>query len=525
MNRPNIAGDGKQCDSNKISLNFEYFLKIFFTLILNRFAILSHLLVDFPHLLKAEDYQPLLKLLKDFKPTIQHALHMKHFIHIVDVMLSKEQELKTGSILIQESFCTEHWHQIMELSFKQAATDKMQLENLDLIRIMVENKVIVSHDFIKEMISEVTKMSHIKRSNHSINLLISVLRNVNIDVIENSANLKIAIIKWLSCKVKLTELKKAIESSNSIDKQLISELYVLCVLSRQENTNKRNYLMKTSVVPNDADALEHSTFIAEMVQNLQYRMLSKLIVSNNRKSIENDETHSIEILPDKNNVKASINETIFVELENVIYDENSDDNINSTSETTLEKFHSILASLVTYVNILNALVGYESIDSESFYKFLEKRIFLKIGQLNSIIKNACTASDSFSIDRNANDVNEIVEGLLTVWHDKYHPIVTENMFIVANNTPIIDWLTLQLKPSRREDSLILAPIQTIDQLRFEDRIQLKCLTLLAQFSANDNGNEDESETQVFEAISEYEFKYKRNEDLFILFQLIKVRHF
>lgn len=487
-----------------------------------RFAILSQLLVDFPHLLKAEDYQPLLKLLKDFKPTIQHALQMKHFIQIVDVMLSKEQELKTGTILIQESFCTEHWHQIMELSFKQAATDKIQLENLELIRIMVENKVIVSHDFIKEMISEVTKMSHIKRSNHSINLLISVLRNVNIDVIENSTNLKIAIIKWLSCKVKLTELKKAIESNNLIDKQLISELYVLCVLSRQENTNKRNYSMETSVVPNDADVLEHSTFIAEMVQNLQYRMLSKLIVSNNCKSIENDETHSIEILPNKNNVKASINETIFVELENAIYDENSDDNISNTSERTLENFHSILASLVTYVNILNALVDNESIDSDSFYKFLTKRIFVKIGQLNSIIKSA---SNSFNIDRNANDVNEIVEGLLTLWHDKYHPIVSENMFIVANNIPIIDWLIEQLRSSIREDSLILAPIQTIDQLRFEERIQLKCLTLLAQFSTNDNGNEDESETQVFKAIREYDFKYERNEDLFILFQLIKVRHF
>lgn len=447
---------------------------------------------------------------------------MKHFIHIVDVMLSKEQVLKMGSTLIQESFCTEHWHQIMELSFKQAATDKIQLENLDLIRIMVENKVIVSHDFIKEMISEVTKMSHIKRSNHSINLLISVLRNVNIDVIENSSNLKIAIIKWLSCKVKLTELKKAIETNNLIDKQLISELYVLCVLSRQENTNNRNYLMKKSVVTDDADVLDHSTFIAEMVQNLQYRMLSKLIISDNLKSTANDVINSIEVLPNKNNVKASINETIFVELENAIYDENSDDNVSSTSETTLEKCHSILASLVTYVNILNALVGYESIDSESFYKFLTKRIFVKVGQLNSIIKSA---SNSFKIDKNANDVNEIVEGLLTVWHDKYHPIVSENMFIVANNVSIIDWLMQQLPPSIREDSLILEPIQTIDQLPFKDRIQFKCFTLLAQFSANDNGNEDESETQVFVAISDYEFNYKRNEDLFILFKLIKVRHF
>ncbi|XP_055323121.1 serine/threonine-protein kinase ATM isoform X2 [Sitodiplosis mosellana] len=496
------------------------------------FAILSQLLVDFPHLLQAEDYQSLLKLLVDFKPTIQHALHMSHFIHIVDVMLGKEQELKSTSEYVRESFCTEHWHKIMDLSFKQAATDKIQLENLDLMRILVENKVIVSHDFIKEVISEVTKMSHIKKSHQSVNLLISIFRNVNIDMIESGSTLKITVIKWLSAKVKLSELKKVIESNGTIDKQLISELYVLCVLSRQENTNKRSYKMEKANVPEDADVLEdvevsedadvleHKMFIADMVQNLQYRMLSKLIVSDNLQCTKKDEPHSIEVLPEKkNDVKAFINETIFGELENAIHDESSNDNVNSTNETSLENFHSVSTSFVTYVNILNALVGYESIDSENFYKYLSKRVFLKVGQLNSIVSNF---SSSFNIDRNPNDVNEVVEGLLSIWHDKYHAIIAENMFIVANNVSIIQWLTEQLKPSRREESLVLTPLRTIGQLGFEERIHLKCLTLLAQFSAYDNENDDESETHVFEAISEYEFNYKRNEDLFILFQLIKI---
>lgn len=446
---------------------------------------------------------------------------MKQFIRIVNVMLGKEQELKTNSTFIRESFCREHWHQIMELSFKQAATDKMQLENLDLMRILIENKLIVSHDFIKEVVTEVTKMSYIKKSNQSIALLISIFRDVNTDLIDNIATLKITVIKWLSAKVKLSELKKVIENNNRIDIQLTAELYVLCVLSRQEYTNKRHYQMETVFV-DDVDALEHYTFIADMVNNLQYRMLSKLIVSNNLQSTEKNESHLIEILPQKNNVKAFINQTIFLELEDAIQDENSNNTSNSTNETSLENFHSVATSLLTHVNILNALVGYESIDSDNFLKYLTKRVFLKIGRLNSIIENF---SSSFSIDRNPNDVNEVIEELLGIWHDKYHPIIAENMFIVANNISIIKWLTEQLRPSRREDSLILTTLQTIDQLGFEERIQLKCLTLLAQFSAYDNQNEEESEVHVFEAISDYTFKYKRNEDIFILFQLIKVRYF
>lgn len=432
-----------------------------------RFAILAHLLTDFPHVLQAEDYQSLLKLLKDFKPTIQHALHMKHFIRIINVMLSKEQELKLNSTYIRESYCTEHWHHIMELSFKQAATDKMQLENLDLMRILIENKVIVSHDFIKEVISEVTKMSHIKKSNQSISLLISILRNVNIDMIENAATLKMAVIKWLSAKAKLSELKKVIETGSTVDKQLISELYVLCVLSRQTNNNKRSHQMEQVNMQEDADVSEHKMFIADMVHNLQYRMLSKLIVSDNLECTKSNKSHLIETLPEsKNDVKAFINETMFTELENLIHDDNSNENINSTNETSLENFHSVATSLATYVNILNALVGYESIDSENFYKYLEKRIFLKVGQLNAIVNNF---NNTLNIDQNPNDVNEVVEELLSIWHEKYHTIIAENMFIVANNVSIIQWLTKQLTQNHREESLVLTPLQSISQLNFRGK--------------------------------------------------------
>lgn len=480
-------------------------------------------MVDFPHLLDAEDYQPLLKLLKDFKPLIQYSLQMKYFICMVEVMLSKEPQLKANSTQIRESFCTEHWHQIMELSFKQAATDKMQLENLDLMRVLIENKVAHdSHDFIKGVIKEITKMVHIRKSNNAISLLISILRNVSTDMIEGIQDLKVTVINWLSSKYKLSELKNVIQNNGSFDQQLVSELYVLCVLSRQGNSYNKSWHSHAIDVQEDADVREHILLIENVVENLQYRMLSKLIVSDVKPIHEHHDLEPIEKLPAKNEVKAIVNERTFVELDKTISDD------SSLNENSTENFNNIAASLATSVNVLNALVGYESFDCDNFQAFLQKRIFFKINQLNLMVNNF---SSSLNIDRNPNDVNEIVDNLMNIWNDNYHPIIAANLFIVEKSASIIVWIKKQLRPFKGEASMILSPLQTINQLSFEERIQLKCLTLLAYFSAHEDDQDDNNDIdvdaddrslRVFEAIEKSNFNYKRNEDLFIDMQLIKV---
>lgn len=466
---------------------------------------------NFPHVLEAVDYQSLLKLLTDFKPTIQHSLHMKCFIRIAKVMLSKEIDLKKNSTQIMASFCTEHWHKIMEMSFKQAETDKTQLENVILMRVLIDNKVIVSHDFVKSIITAIAKAQTIKKSNSSIELLISVLRNVNTDMIEGIKDLKIAVIQWLSSKVKLSELKKVIEDNNTLDKHLVAELYVRCVLSRQENISSKNFKTATEMIENDFDVEEHDLLIADVVQNLQYRMLSKLVVSDTIETTDNRETNSIHKLPERNAVKACVDELLNSELEKATHDS------NCSNDNSYENFNNICTSLATNVNILNSRVGFESINGEDFLKELTKKVFFKISQLSSIVANF---SQSFNVDQNANDVNEVVDNLLGIWHSNYHAIVAENLFIVPNSTSIIKWLEKQLRPSKRGGSISLSPIKSATQLEFEERIQLKCLTLLAHFSVYQG--DDETSFQVFDAIGKYKFSYKRNEDIFIVLELIKV---
>lgn len=477
-----------------------------------RFAVLSQLLDEFPNVLKAEDYQPLLKLLADYRQTIKYSHQMKHFVRVVHAMQSKEQELKANSTQIIQSFCIEHWYKIMQLSFKHAAADKMQPENLDLMRVLIENKVIVSLDFIKEVISEITNISNIRKTNSSISLLISIFRNVNTDMIGGINNLKIAIIKWLNSKAKLRELLKTLENSDVLDKQLVSELYVVCVLSRHDTTNNNHHKFEENENFQDGpEVLEHEIFVKDLVKNLQYRMMSRLIVTDTLSMINQHKENFIESLPEKNNVKAYLNETIFAELDKEI-----NDNSNILNENPLENFQSISLSLATNVNILNALVGYESIDCDTFRSFLNKRIFFKMNQLNSIVQSF---KESGVLDT-PNDVNDVVENLLGIWHDNYQPIITENMFIAAHSKAIIDWLKAELKASKKCESIVLEPLKSVRELKWEERIQLKILTLLVHFCAYED---EDSETDVFETLQDYEFNYNRNTDLFMVMELIKVR--
>lgn len=515
MNSTSFVGVGKH---NKILLNPHLIvLKLF----IFRFTILSELMVEYPHVLQAEDYQSMLKLLFDFQPSIQHSLHMKCFSRIVDAMLSKEKELMASSTQIKATYCTNLWHKIMELSFKQAATDKTQQDNLNLMCIMIKNGVIVSFDFIKKIINDVTEMFNIKKSNSSINLLISILRNVDTDRIEDIKNLKIAIIKWLRPQVKLKDIKNVIGNNNVFDQNLVSDLYVLCVLSQQSDTVSQSY--KPAALENETEMDEHSSFVSDAVEILQYRMLSKLIVTDTLQAKESGGKPMIEKLPARNEVKASVDDALFGELDQAIQDnvENASEH-SSRNESSQESLTNISTSLATNVAILNSLVGYESIDADVFCKFMTKRVFLKISQLNAIIENI---GDRVNISRSPNDVNEVLENLLAVWHDKYHPVIAENIFIIKSSSSIIKWLKAQLKSSRRDESAVMSPLKMANELDFEERIQLKCLILLTHFSAfeDENDGDNDDVPQVFKAIQQFKFNYKRNQDLFILFQLIKVK--
>lgn len=471
------------------------------------FVIMSEMLSKFPHLLDVDDYQPLLNLLSEYQPNIQHSIQMKAFNQIVRTMLSVESKLKAApSSPITDQFCVQHWNKIMEFAFKQAETDKNQAENLDLIGIFAEYHTIGSHEFIKTVITDITKLSNIRKSNNSIALLISIYRNINTEAIDGINDLKINTIAWLSSKVSATDLKRLLNNNNCLDKRLIAELYAICSLCRTGDGNefvKKNFKNQKNDIQD-----EYRTMILDLEKGLHYRTLLNLIVVDLKK---NPSEHSTDTkLPARNKLKANINEAINAKMEESLH---SDDNFGNS----IEDFNIICSSLATYANILNFFIEYEAIDEDSLNASnLKKRIPIRMHQLNKIVEQF---SSSLNAEREPNDVNEIVEHLLSVWNNGFHSVVNEIIFS-WDNKAIIEWLKRQLNSSSRVPSLIMTPFKHANEMDFNYRIQLKCLTLLAHFSAWDNDSDGMDLT--FYAIQDYDFDYERNEDLYMTLELAKV---
>lgn len=487
------------------------------------FAILSELLVSFPHLLGIDDYQPLLKLLADYQSTIRDASDMISFSKIITTMLDAEVKLiAVPSSPIRSSFCTEYWHKIIEFAFKQAATDKIQNENLQLMGILVTHGVIVSYDFIKTIITDITKMTRIRKSNDSIGLLINIFRSINVDLINGIDDIKMSVITWLSTRIVATELKRVINSGVDMDDKLIAELYVLCILSRQGQSN--TFVKKFDNQKNNAQTVNASTMtpdeyrseIREFEKNIQYGALSKLIVCDLKNDLDQNKRKHIRFLPDRSKVKAIINETFNAKMEESLL--SNDSATGSEDNNHLENFLFVCKSLQMYVNVLNCLIEYEAMDTEALNTSnLKKRMLIRIAQLNDIFAKF---DNRINFRQSPEDVNEIVDRLLEIWNDDNH-LAVANIIYTQKNDSIISWYLKQLIPSQSAASLVMTTLKHENEMEFQYRVQLKLLTLVAHFSAWDN---IDSDNQVIKGIREYDFELTRNEDLFMVFELAKVTY-
>lgn len=466
-------------------------------------AILSQLLFDYPTLLQIDDYQPLLKLLTDFQPTIQFSVQANIFNALVSTLLSKETDLKTKSSMISATFCSDHWFKIMQLAFKNSATNNTTTQvNLKLLQILINNKITISHEFLATIIREILSNS-IKKSNLSLELLISIFRNVNTDLFENAHEIKTALINWLSPKVKASELKRVIANDEKLDLRLISELNVLCVLSKMEMITKS---MTKSIKESDCD--DFTATIQHLEHHFSYLVLNKLIVIDGlTENTDHLTATNLFALPATDSIKAVFNETFYADLEKIL---NPDDNCPSTANVT-DDFMIVSSSLGTYVNVLNQFLAYQSMDTDKYKKsFLTKRILLKIEHLNLIVERFGKLDQS--------DVSDILEKLELIWNENLHPILRQHVFEPNYNKTLIKWLTSQLSSRPRANSTTLCVLKSINEMPFNEKIQLRCLTLLAYFSAYG----DENALIAFRKIEEFIWNFKCNEDLFIILELVKV---
>lgn len=473
------------------------------------FAIFTRTLQIAPALLERDELRAVQRLLVQYQKTIQHTLTMKPFIDGVRCILDRNVELASNAETVETAETNagpEYWHEIMETAKKHAVIDKLQEDNLRLISVFVAHKFIHSHAFVEDIIGEIVERCNIKKSNHSIGLLITIMRNVNMDLLTSARSIKVNVIKWLSSKVRTTDLKKVIGNDCSMQTSLIAELYVLCILSRSTEEPAKN------VPPNrfNSDQCDHQRIIDDLKETLQYRVMSNLIVSDSLEINDQKCDMADATLPDGNAVQAIIDEGINNELETSL---GMDDSIESSSHSS-DQFNDVAKSLAIYAHILNVCVRQRSMTVDHFEKSnLKKRVGIKSQQLNNIVGQMHGRS-------NEHDASEMIDQMLDIWHESYHPVVAQVIYDLPLLQHIIGWLTKQMVPIRRQNSRFMVPLHDASHLEFDERFQLKCLTLTTYFAAYET--DDSDELDIFQAIEGYSLNYARNEDVFIAFEIAKI---
>lgn len=466
--------------------------------------ILSKLMIEYTNLIQIEDFQPLLQMLSDLQPKVKYSVQGKVFNDLVRVMVIAESDLKAKGTGILESFCTEHWHRIMQMALKNCATSNETAEqNVHLLQIMIENGYIVSYAFIETIAKEISSNT-MKKSTATIRLLIAIFQHVNMDLLTSGDEIKAAVINWLSPKIAASELKRVIGNEENIDIALIAELYVLCVLSKTDKLSKLSfeYTEPTSTYENTFDAI-----IDNLKQQFSYQYFDRLMAVNCSQEIERQSKHqNSPVLPEAKTIDVVLSEKLYSELEKSL---NPDDNFQS-STNTLDDFAIIASSLTTYINILNQFFACNAFDYVRYEKsFLYKRIAIKIGQLNTVLEGLvnCEEKDKF----------DVVEKLGEIWKFGLHPLLEQLIFERDCNSKLVEWLAQQSQSQLRP---ALQPLNRISfaDLPFAWKMQLKCLVLLARFSTMD----DDNGKRAFQVLDNLEIDTQCNENLFVMFELVRV---
>lgn len=468
--------------------------------------VLSKLLNEYPNLIQVDDYQPLLQMLSDFQPKIKYSIQGKVFNDLVRSMVTTEITLKAKSTSLSENFCTNHWHKIMQMALKNCATSNETAEqNVQLLQIMIENSYIVSYAFVETIAKEISSNT-IKKSTSSVRLMITIFQNVNMDRLTSAESIKASVINWLSPKVAASELIRNIGNEENIHIALIAELYVLCILSKTEKSAKLSIEHSEPTKPTDGNDFE--AIVTNLKRQFSYQFFDKLVAVNCIRDVDGllKKATSSE-LPEAKSIDVVLSETLYSELEKSL---NPDDDFQP-STNTMDDFVIIASSLTTYIHILNQLLANNAFDRIKYEKsFLYKRIAIKIGQLNTIMDRltGCDETDKFNV----------VEKLNATWTFGLHPLLEELIFERDCNIQLIEWLTQQsqleqLRPSSQPLNRI-----SYSDLPFERKMQFKCLVLLTRFATMDN----ENGRSAFQVLDDLYIDTKCNENLFIMFELVRV---
>lgn len=455
--------------------------------VFNRMSILARLLESHPSCLEANDLQPILQMLHDFQLTIQYPVQLIVLHRIVRVLLAAEKGISAQSQLINAEFFADIWLKIAQTAFRTTSLNLLA-ENLRLLRQIVAVHRVFPNNVIESFVKTILSNS-IRKSNDAVQLLIEIFKHYNVDALSGT-DYRMQTMKWL------LKTEQVVLNFESIRVEYVAELTALCLFSKIDP-----HCVDRTKEEVDSDA--NAEYVSGLRQNLKYKSMAELIVSRKDLRVVSESKRE---LPSANTLKSVVNEVHFQHLFDILNpDRELEESVNS-----LDAFNRVTTSLVLYLQLLNTLIAYDSIDQEGLRKtFLCKKIHFKVEQLEM-----CVSKFSSFREFTEKDAMDVMEGLSSVFRRDLHPVLVD--VILSHHMPdTVRWLRqrIGIEPGKDSKSIVH---RKVDELNCLNRLRYEAFGILSFFSHGTN------DVEAFDVIDEFGFNLNSNTDLLIVQMLIKV---
>lgn len=442
-----------------------------------------------PDFCTAADFQPLLQILVDFQTKIEHQIQVQILVKFCAFLMIKEPDY-ANSTLINKEFCQNIWNEIAQTAYRGSFNTSLS-DNLTLLSLFYVHNHVPLTSLTEAILTNILSNS-LPKNNKSVQLIIIIFQNVNLNALENVENVNQKILNWLHQK--RLDLRNLYSNMDSLSLDLVSELSVLCIFS------KIKQMPRISVYKSTATEYEQS--INNLKKNLKFKALSQLIVEDLDST--NKFTKIVIInesaLPKPNELKSVIHEEFFEHLFKILNEQQE-----LASDKHVETIISLSSSIALHLNILNQMIAYESLDTDRFHKtFLAKKAAFQLEQIQMSLVH---------LNPDQPDLIEILNSFLEIFNQKLH----SKLYELINQTDLrvlIQWIGNKVVWQDQRHSKYIELKTKFTELASNHQIRYKAFMILSYFVQETNGEES------LKILSEYEFNFYSNADLFIIHELL-----
>lgn len=249
-------------------------------------------------------------------------------------------------------------------NFRSAASNPSSLQDYhDLLALLINNKKFKSPIFIQTVLTDFSAKTF-TRNKQTFNVLSTIMRNLDIDTIENGIQIVEDCLLWVHTKSSILQDSLKTNESQKLKHADLAELTVLCILAGHGELKT-----KSNLLYNVENLSKYDKSIINLRENLLYASLDSLIISNlifNKETLAVDEFH----LPTE--LRAVIDENLTVNAIKIL---KLDFDIASDIQIGV-----LLSNVHMTLEIVNSFINYGALNDD----LLEKSFWVK--KLNMMIQ-------------------------------------------------------------------------------------------------------------------------------------------